>query len=197
MVLWVDKYRPHSLEKLSLHPELTARLQRLVDGSDFPHLLLYGPSGSGKKTRVNALLRCLFGAGAEKVRVVHKTVKLKSRAVEVATLQSNHHVELTASEAGHNDRHVVQEIIKEIAQTTNVAAAVQQQQQHAAAGAAGSSSSSTGSSVAFKVVVLNEVDRLSMAAQQALRRTMEKYTQTSEHSSRQIAPIAAALLQQL
>ena len=181
MVLWVDKYRPHTLEKLSLHADLTARLQRLVDGSDFPHLLLYGPSGAGKKTRVNALLRCLFGAGAEKVRVVHKTVKLKSRAVEVATLQSNHHVELTASEAGHNDRHVVQEIIKEIAQTTNVAAAVQQQQQAAAAAAGGSSSSSGGSSpVAFKVVVLNEVDRLSMAAQQALRRTMEKYTQTSE-----------------
>lgn len=34
---------------------------------DFPHLLFYGPTGAGKKTRIMALLRELFDAGVEKV----------------------------------------------------------------------------------------------------------------------------------
>jgi replication factor C subunit 3/5 len=30
-------------------------------------LLVYGPSGSGKKTRISAVLKELFGSGVEKV----------------------------------------------------------------------------------------------------------------------------------
>lgn len=35
---------------------------------DFPHMLFYGPSGAGKKTRITCTLRQLFGGGVEKVR---------------------------------------------------------------------------------------------------------------------------------
>ena len=38
-------------------------------GGDCPHLLLYGPSGAGKKTLVMAILREMFGASADKVRM--------------------------------------------------------------------------------------------------------------------------------
>jgi len=68
MSLWVDKYRPLTLDKVDYHKDQAAQLTRLAASGDLPHLLFYGPSGAGKKTRVMALLRAIFGAGVEKVR---------------------------------------------------------------------------------------------------------------------------------
>ena len=66
-MLWVDKHRPLSLEKMDYLKDQAAQLSRLASSGDLPHLLFYGPSGAGKKTRVMALLRAMFGAGVEKV----------------------------------------------------------------------------------------------------------------------------------
>ena len=38
-----------------------------VSGGDFPHVMVYGPPGAGKKTRVMGMLRETFGSGVEKV----------------------------------------------------------------------------------------------------------------------------------
>tara|TARA_Y100000780_G_scaffold167132_1_gene152067 strand:- start:111 stop:260 length:150 start_codon:yes stop_codon:yes gene_type:complete len=40
---------------------------------EIPHLMFFGPAGAGKKTRVMATLRALFGAGVEKVRLCGKS----------------------------------------------------------------------------------------------------------------------------
>lgn len=40
--------------------------------------------------------------------------------MEINIVQSNYHIEITPSEAGNYDRLVIQEIIKEIAQTQQV-----------------------------------------------------------------------------
>jgi len=53
MSLWVDKYRPNTLGKLDFHLEQGERLQKMVTKGNFPHLLIYGPPGAGKKTRVS------------------------------------------------------------------------------------------------------------------------------------------------
>jgi len=190
MVLWVDKYRPRTLEKLDLHPKISLILQKLLASGDLPHIMLYGPSGAGKATRVNALLRALYGTGVEKVKVSNKTFKLKSgKQLEVTTLGSNYHIELNPSSLGFQDRHVIQEVIKEIAQTQNVSIT-----------AAPKEKEKDTSKPFFKVVVLKEVDRLSKQAQQALRRTMEKYMSTCrmilccESASRVIAPVRSRTL---
>lgn len=67
MVLLVDKYRPNSFDKMEVHADLNTQIKRIIETGDFPHMLFYGPSGAGKKTRVIAMLRHIYGARVEKV----------------------------------------------------------------------------------------------------------------------------------
>uniref|UniRef100_A0A672FEF9 Replication factor C subunit 3 n=1 Tax=Salarias fasciatus TaxID=181472 RepID=A0A672FEF9_SALFA len=178
MSLWVDKYRPTSLGKLDFHKEQAAQLKNLVQCGDFPHLLVYGPSGAGKKTRIMCLLRELYGAGVEKLRIEHQTAPSKKK-IEINTIASNYHLEVNPSDAGNQDRVVVQELIKTVAQSQQIQSSTQRE---------------------FKVVLLTDVDRLTKDAQHALRRTMEKYMATcrlilcSTSTSKVIGPIRSRCL---
>jgi replication factor C subunit 3/5 len=77
-----------------------------------------------------------------------------AKKIEVQLASSPHHVELTPADAGNNDRHVIAFFLKEIAASQAIGDAP------------------------IKVVVVNEAHRLSRLAQQALRRTMEKYARS-------------------
>ena len=112
-MLWVDRHRPISLDKLDYHKEQAGQLKELAKSGELPHLLFYGPSGAGKKTRVMALLREVFGAGVEKVKLEHRGFKTPTgRAVALTTIASHFHVEINPGDAGIYDRYVVQEISK-------------------------------------------------------------------------------------
>ena len=45
---WVERYRPKNLDQVSHQPEVVATLQTAVKTGRLPHLLFYGPPGSGK-----------------------------------------------------------------------------------------------------------------------------------------------------
>ncbi|KAK1146615.1 replication factor C subunit 3 [Acipenser oxyrinchus oxyrinchus] len=154
MSLWVDKYRPTSLGKLDYHKDQASQLKNLVQCGDFPHLLVYGPSGAGKKTRIMCLLRELYGAGVEKLRIEHQSIIAVKKKIEISTIASNYHLEVNPSDAGNSDLVVIQELLKTVAQSQQIQSSTQRD---------------------FKVVLLTEVDRLTKDAQHALRRTMEKY----------------------
>jgi replication factor C subunit 3/5 len=177
MSLWVDKYRPMSLDKLTIHEDLTKKMQGLAASEELPHLMFYGPSGAGKKTRIMALLRAIYGPGVGRVKLEHRTIKVNaSKTVEISTLGSNFHIECNPSDAGNNDRFVIQEVIKEIASHGNLASGGFLGTGSGSSGSGSSSNESTASNRSFKVVILTEVDRLSKQAQAGLRRTMEKYS---------------------
>jgi len=101
----------------------------------------------------------IYGHGASKVKVEHRPwkIELPSRKLELelTMVTSNYHVEMNPGDAGNNDRYVVQEIIKDMAKSRPV---------------------DPSGAKTFKVLILNEVDRLSKEAQHSLRRTMEKYS---------------------
>ncbi|CAL9019073.1 unnamed protein product [Prunus brigantina] len=147
-----------------VHQDIAQNLKKLVSEQDCPHLLFYGPSGSGKKTLIITFLRQIFGPSADKVKVENRAWKVdasftlflihagsRTIDIELTTLLSTNHIELNPSDAGFQDRYIVQEIIKEMAKNRPI---------------------DTKGKKGYKV--LNEVDKLSREAQHSLRRTMEK-----------------------
>lgn len=46
--LWVEKYRPRTLDQFILPDELKKKVKRWIDEKDIPHLLLSGSAGTGK-----------------------------------------------------------------------------------------------------------------------------------------------------
>ena len=96
MSLWLDKHRPKKLAKLDYHKRQAEHLERLAKSTaDFPHLLVYGPCGAGKKTRVIALLRELYGPGVERLRIEHQSFETPSKKkLEIITVASNYHIEV-------------------------------------------------------------------------------------------------------
>lgn len=151
-----------------------------AQSGDFPHLLVYGPSGAGKKTRIIATLKELYGPGVEKIKIDARVFQTTSnRKLEFNIVASVYHLEITPSDVGNYDRTVVQELLKEVAQTQQVDLSAKQR---------------------FKVVVINEADHLTRDAQAALRRTMEKYSPNlrlillANSTSNIIAPIRSRTL---
>jgi replication factor C subunit 3/5 len=103
-----------------------------------------------------ATLKELYGPGVEKIKIDSRVFQTTSnRKLEFNIVASVYHLEITPSDVGNYDRVVVQDLLKEVAQTQQVDQSAKQR---------------------FKVVVINEADHLTRDAQAALRRTMEKYS---------------------
>ena len=145
--VWVEKYRPRSLNQVVNQKEIVDRLKKFVENKSLPHLIFSGPAGVGKTTCAHALVRDLFGEYFSK----------------------DAYQELNASDERGID--VIRTSIKIFANKKSL------------------------SGIPFKILILDESDNMTSAAQQALRRTMEKFTKSTRfilicnYSSKIIEPI--------
>lgn len=55
--LWVEKYRPDTLEGYLGNDEFVSSLNEWINKNDFPNLLLYGPAGTGKTTAAKLVVK--------------------------------------------------------------------------------------------------------------------------------------------
>jgi len=155
---------PKTLEDLDYNHEVTDILKRLSNSIDFPNLMFYGVTGAGKRTRIMCFLQSLFGDSVYNPKQISKSFKVKSKYVEVKLLVSGPYTEFSGSQVGVYDHAIIQDLIKEIAETSSF--------KKWATGAHSTLNR------APKVILISEADQLSRNAQHALRRTMELYSKT-------------------
>jgi replication factor C small subunit len=48
--LWVEKYRPNTLDTYIGNPTVKDRVQQCIEENDVPNFMFYGPAGTGKTT---------------------------------------------------------------------------------------------------------------------------------------------------
>lgn len=79
-LLWSELYRPKSFEELDFHFETNQNLKNLSQSSSLPHIIFYGPNGSGKYTRLMCMLSNIFGRGVYQINTdqFQATIKGKS-----------------------------------------------------------------------------------------------------------------------
>ena len=61
-IMWTEKYRPKTLDKLKGHEDIVVRLKGFVERKNLPHLLFAGPPGTGKTTALLSLANDLYGS---------------------------------------------------------------------------------------------------------------------------------------
>lgn len=177
---WEDVYIPMTLEDLDFHRDQDTALKNLVKSHEsrcaLPHLLLYGPFGGGKRTRVKCLLRALFKISEGTVAAVDATtiskvigIQTSSGNTELTAFMSPYHLELSPSDVGHKDLSVVQQVLKSYVESGNESIM-------RFMGNNIINSTLVHQNPPYRIVIINRADTLSHEAQAALRRTMEAYT---------------------
>mgnify|MGYP001057923618 FL=1 len=59
--IWIEKYRPQTLDDIHGQEAIVERLQSYIAQDDVPHLLFSGPAGIGKTTAATAIAREIYG----------------------------------------------------------------------------------------------------------------------------------------
>ena len=114
-MLWLEKYKPKSFKDITSHPEIVSMLKSYTLES-IPNLIIHGQNGHNKKTLLYSLIGHLYGKYPEPKQ---KTIEMKINAttINVNYLESDEMIEICPSDYNYRDRHVVQSIIKDMAQT--------------------------------------------------------------------------------
>lgn len=154
----VDKYCPRTISESKFHNNLLERLKNMSQNESIPHILLYGPNGSGKKTIIKLLLEMLYDPAVHNTEdTVYKVYGSNNKGTDVVVKQSDYHIVIEPNN-NNFDRYLIQDIIKQYAKNMSLGVFKTKK--------------------IFRTVLINNVDNLSYYAQTSLRRTMEKYSST-------------------
>lgn len=66
---WTEKHRPLSLDHVVHQDHAVRAAKKCIESGNMPHMLLYGPAGTGKTTLVHAMMHEFFGPRFWRLRV--------------------------------------------------------------------------------------------------------------------------------
>lgn len=157
-MFFIDKYVPKSIKNVYFHKEELEKLKIMSEDDSIPHLIFYGPDGSGKKTTISMFLEMIYDEHVHELGdTIYSVTGSGNTTTQVAIKQSNYHIVIEPNN-NNFDRYLIQDVVKEYARRVplNIFTAKK----------------------VFKTVLINNIDNLSYYAQTSLRRTMEKYSRT-------------------
>lgn len=93
---WVEKFRPKKLEDLKFQEDILNTINKSINNRNFPHLLFYGPPGSGKTTCALAICLKLYGPKMMKSRVLELNAS-DERGIKVVREKVKNYAKLALS----------------------------------------------------------------------------------------------------
>lgn len=180
-MFFIDKYSPKEINDAYFHKDIINQLMTISKDNSIPHLIFYGPPGSGKRTLVRLFLQMLYGDKASKLNnIPYNVVGSGNSSTEVFINQSDNHIVIEPNNTNF-DRYLIHDVVKSYAKQVPIDIFVKRKK-------------------TFKIVLINNIDNLSYYAQTSLRRTMEIYSKNcrfiliSQSLSKVIDPLISRCL---
>ncbi|PHJ23760.1 activator 1 36 [Cystoisospora suis] len=175
---WVEKYRPERLRDVLAHEDIIKTIRRYVDRGQLPHLLFHGPPGTGKTSTILAVAKEFYGS-AVRTHVLELNAS-DDRGINTVREQIKTFAETTSAAFRGNRLNFGAKTSPQASQSTSsdAASAVAPGDDKPAklSSPAGSEENRVPNPLSsVKLIVLDEADQMTTAAQNALRRIMEAY----------------------
>ena len=157
-MFFIDKYIPKNIQESHFHKELLNILEVMSKDESIPHLIFYGPEGSGKKTIIRLLLQMLYDDDVNNTNMNNYTVIGSGNKTNTISIkQSNYHIVIEPNN-NNFDKHLITDVVRYYAKKVPLNIFKTKR--------------------SFKTVLINSIDNMSYYAQTSLRRTMEKHSKT-------------------
>ena len=144
---------PYNMQQLVFHPSLCGVVDQYASRKEIMHTLFYGPPSSGKLTLARRLVARHFGLPVSTIsRHVQHTYTIKDKTFPF--YKSSVHFEINSVDFLPNQQKALLELLQDLAKTLNVFRNK------------------------YKVVVIQNADRLTRDIQHQLRRMMEVFYST-------------------
>lgn len=170
---WTLKYRPDTFDGILGNRQTVETLKSLIASGTLPHMILFGPDNSGKITAAKALARQLYGNESELNFTYFNASDFFEQGKNYLVRDPRFYRILGTDDPKKIQKSVInvfKDIINEYAAVAPMNAD-------------------------YKIICIDSAEALTMEAQQALRRIMEKYSKTCRFilSSKSISKIIPPL----
>ena len=150
-MLFIDKYTVESENDIIFNKNNYMLIKYLSKNETIPHLTITGEQGVGKKNIVNYYIREKFGLDKVKTNLKNIAIKCSNKEIDFSFMYSNYHYFIEPSKYGVYDKQIIQFLLNDILKYRPI------------------------NKTNYHLIVINNADKLTIEAQQSLRRTLEKF----------------------
>ena len=150
-MLFIDKYSVESEEDIVFNKDAYRLIKLLAKNDTIPHIMIKGEQGVGKKSIVNYYIKEKFGLDKIKTNLKTIGIKCSNKEIDFNFMYSNYHYLIEPSKYGVYDKQIIQFLLNDILKYKPI------------------------NKTSYHLIIVNNADRLTVEAQQSLRRTLEKF----------------------